>query len=137
MPTGSYKNGSLDATILPAVYAGKGFGRFDIQSSLGATLPVADTVKLGRTVEWNTVAQYRVGKFFWPEIEDNASFFHAGPNDGRVQNFLTPGLIISKVKFNRDSNNHTALVFGGGMQFATTHFHTYNHGLVLTVRTLF
>ena len=28
MPTGSYKNGSPDATILPTIYGGKGFGRF-------------------------------------------------------------------------------------------------------------
>jgi hypothetical protein len=137
LPTGSYKNGSQDATVLPTIYGGKGFGRFDVQSSLGATLPVADTLKLGRVVAWNTVAQYHVGKFFWPEIEDNSFFYHAGPNDGRVQNFVTPGLIFSKVKFQRDSLYSNALVFGGGMQIATTQFHTYNHALVLTVRTLF
>lgn len=137
LPTGSYKNGSVDVAIIPTVYAGKGFGRFDVQSSLGATLPVADTLKLGRVVGWNTVAQYHLGKFFWPEIEDNASFYHAGSNDGRIQNFVTPGLIFSKLKFHRDFRSHDALVFGGGMQIATSHFHTYNHGLVLTVRTLF
>jgi hypothetical protein len=137
LPTGSYKNGSLDAAVVPTVYAGKGFGRFDVQSSLGATLPVADTFKLGRVVGWNTVAQYHLGKYLWPEIEDNASFYHAGPNDGRIQNFVTPGLIFSKLKFHHETRSHDALVFGGGMQIATSHFHTYNHGLVLTVRTLF
>jgi hypothetical protein len=137
LPTGSYSNGALDATIIPTVYAGKGFGPFDVQSSLGATLPVADTAKLGRVIAWNTVGQYRVARFFWPEIEDNAFFYHAGPNDGRIQNFVTPGLIFSKIRFKRDWQSHSALVFGGGMQIATSHFHTYNHGLVLTVRTLF
>ena len=73
------------AAVVPTVYTGKGFGRFDVQSSLGATLPVADTLKLGRVVEWNTVAQYHLGKYLWPEIEDNASFYHAGPNDGGNQ----------------------------------------------------
>jgi hypothetical protein len=137
LPTGSDKNGSIEATVVPTVYAGKGFGRFDVQSSLGATLPVADALTLGRVVAWNTVAQYRVGKVFWPEIEDNAFFYHAGRYDGRIQNFVTPGLIVSKVRFKPDSNTRRALVFGGGMQIATSHFHTYNHGLVLTVRTLF
>jgi hypothetical protein len=137
LPTGSYKNGSMDATISPTVYAGKGFGRFDVQSSLGAVLPMSDTLKLGRVVLWNTVAQYHLGKLFWPEIEDNTSFFSDGLRDGRVQNFITPGLMIAKVKFKRDSPGRRALVFGGGMQIATSHFHTYNHGLVLTVRTLF
>jgi hypothetical protein len=39
IPTGSYKNGSTDASIAPTLGAGKGFGPFDVQSTLGATLP--------------------------------------------------------------------------------------------------
>lgn len=137
MPTGSFKNGSLAATISPTVCAGKGFGRFDVQSTLGAILPANDTTKLGRVVVWNTVGQYHVARFFWPEIESNATFFHGGPNDGRKQNFVTPGLMLSKFKLERDPRNRLALVFGGGMQIATTQFHSYNHGLVLTARMLF
>jgi hypothetical protein len=137
MPTGGYKNGSLASTITPTVCAGKGGGRFDVQTTLGAILPANDTTKLGRVVVWNTATQYRVGKFFWPEIENNATFYHGGPNDGRVQNFVTPGLMLSKFKLERDPRNRLALVFGGGMQIATTQFHTYNHGLVLTARMLF
>jgi hypothetical protein len=137
LPTGSYKNGTLFSTISPTICAGKGFGRFDVQSTVGATLPVADTVKLGRVMAWNTAAQYHIGKLFWPEIEDNAFFYHGGPNDGRVQNFLTPGLILSRIQFQHDSRSLSSLCFGGGMQIATTHFHTYNHGLVLTARMLF
>ncbi len=137
LPTGSYKNGSLDATISPTLCGGKGFGRLDVQSTLGAILPAGDTAKLGRVVVWNTATQYRIGKFFWPEIENNATFYHGGANDGRVQDFVTPGLMLSKFKLERDPRNRLALVVGGGMQIATTHFHTYNHGLVLTARMLF
>ncbi len=137
MPTGSYKNGSLAATISPTVCAGKGFGKFDVQSTLGVTLPAGDTSKLGRVVVWNSVAQYRVGKLFWPEVESNATFYHGGPHDGRAQNFITPGMMVSKFKLERDPRNRLALIFGGGMQIATTQFHTYNHGLVLTARMLF
>lgn len=137
LPTGSYKNGSLAATIIPTLCGGKGFRRFDVQSTLGATLPAGDTTRLGRVVVWNTVAQYRIGKLFWPELEDNVTFYHGGANDGRVQNFLTPGLMLSKFKLERDPRNRLALVFGGGMQIATTQFHAYNHGLVLTARMLF
>jgi hypothetical protein len=54
-----------------------------------------------------------------------------------VQDFVTPGLMLSKFKLERDPRNRLALVFGGGMQIATTQFHTYNHGLVLTARMLF
>src|SRR5271169_6685368 len=86
LPTGSHKNGSLAATITPTLCGGKGFGRFDVQTTLGAVLPAGDTAKLGRPVVWNTAFQYHTGKFFWPEIENNATFYHGGPNDGRVQN---------------------------------------------------
>ena len=137
LPTGSYKNGSLDATISPTLCGGKGFGRLDVQSTLGAILPAGDTAKLGRVVVWNTATQYHLGKFFWPEIENNATFYHGGANDGRVQDFVTPGLMLSKFKLERDPRNRLALVVGGGMQIATTHFHSYNHGLVLTARMLF
>jgi len=137
LPTGSYKNGTLAATLGPTLCAGKGFGRFDVQSTLGAILPAGDTAKLGRVVVWNTVAQYRIGKLFWPEIENNSAFYHGGTNSGRLQNLVTPGLMLSKFKLERDPRNRLALVVGGGMQIATSQFHTYNHGLVLTARMLF
>lgn len=137
LPTGSYKNGSLAATVYPVICAGKGFRRFDVQSTFGATLPTGYTAKLGRPVIWNTVAQYHLAKFFWPEIESNATFYHGGANDGRAQNFVTPGLMLSKFKLERNPRNRLALIFGGGMQIATTQFHTYNHGLVLSSRLLF
>ncbi len=137
LPTGSYKNGSMAPTFSPTLCAGKGFGRFDVQSTIGAVLPADDTTKLGRPVLWNTVAQYHVGKLFWPEIENNATFYHGGTNDGRMQNFLTPGLMLSKFKLEHDPRNRLAFVVGGGMQIATSQFHTYNHGLVLSTRLLF
>ena len=108
-----------------------------MQSTVGATLPAGQTAKLGRGVVWNTAAQYHIGKFFWPEIENNATFLHGGANDGRLQNFVTPGLMLSKFKLERDPRSPIAMVFGGGMQIATSQFHTYNHGLVLTARLLF
>jgi hypothetical protein len=137
LPTGSYKNGSLAATVIPTLCAGKGFGRFDVQSTIGVTLPTGDTAKIGRVAVWNTVGQYHISKFLWPEIESNATFYHGGAHDGMVQNFITPGLMVSKFKLEGDPRNRLALVFGGGMQIATTHFTTYNHGLVLTARMLF
>jgi len=137
IPTGSYKNGSTDGSLTPTVHAGKGFGRFDVQSSLGAVLPTGHTDQIGRPLNWNVVAQYRIGKVFWPEIENNATFFHGGSNDGRVQNFITPGLMVSKIKLRSNPRDRLALIFGAGMQIATSHFHTFNHGLILTARLTF
>ncbi|MGA2922833.1 MAG: hypothetical protein ABSE28_17120 [Candidatus Sulfotelmatobacter sp.] len=100
-------------------------------------VPAGDTSKLGRPVLWNAVGQYHIRRFFWPEIENNATFYPGGPNDGRVQNFVTPGLMLGKSKLEHDPRNRLALVIGGGMQIATPQFHTDNQGPVLTARMLF
>ena len=138
IPTGSYSNGSTDASVSPTLLAGKGFGHFDVISCLGGTLPTLDTAKLGRSVAWNTTAQYRIHKYFWPEIEDNATFFYGGKNGGKMQNFVTPGITLSKFKLHPgNETSRLAVAFGGGVQIATSQFHTYNHNLVLTSRFIF
>jgi len=138
IPTGSYSNGSPDASVSPSLLGGKGFGKFDVISSLGGTLPTGDTLKLGRSIAWNTTAQYKIGKYVWPELESNATFFYGGKNDGKMQNFLTPGVTFSKFKFRpSDAKSRAAIALGGGEQIATSHFHTYNHNLVFTSRLIF
>jgi hypothetical protein len=140
VPTGSYKNGSTNASIAPTVGGGKGVGRLDVQSTLGATLPTGNpaTTASGRPVAWNTVGQYRIGKLFWPEIESNATFFKGGTNDGKTQEFVTPGIIVGKCALHPgDPKSRPGLAFGGGMQIATSRFHAYNHAVVLTARWIF
>jgi len=140
VPTGSAKNGSTDASIAPTLGTGKGFGRFDVQSTLGATLPTGKPAitTAGRPVAWNTVAQYRLGKIFWPEIESNATFYKGGANDGKTQEFITPGLIVGKCALHaEDPKSRPGLAIGAGMQIAASHFHTYNHALILTARWIF
>jgi hypothetical protein len=63
VPTGSYKNGTEVSTITPTVVAGKGFGKFGIESALGAGLPTSSVPAIGRTIQWNTTAQYQIGKY--------------------------------------------------------------------------
>ena len=138
IPTGDHTNGSTDASVAPTLLAGKGFGRFDVISSLGGTLPTGDTVKLGRSIAWNTTAQYHVSKYLWPEVEVNTTYFSGGKNDGKSQNFLTPGLTTSRFKFrSNDERSRTGIAIGAGMQIATSRFHAYNHQLVLTSRFIF
>jgi len=136
-PTGSYKNGSPDGSVAPTIYGGKGYGRFDVQSSLAATLPTGDTATTGRPVAWNTVGQYRATRLLWPEIENNSTFYHGGPNDGKLQSFVTPGLMVNKIPLSRAPNSRLAFIFGGGFQIATSQFHSYNHALVVTGRISF
>jgi hypothetical protein len=140
VPTGSYKNGSTDASVQPNIGGGKGFGNFDVQSTLGATLPTGNPAitTSGRPVAWNTVAQYRIAKLFWPELESNATFYKGGTNDGKHQEFITPGIIIGKCALRpSDPKSRPGLAFGGGMQIAASKFHSYNHALVLTARWIF
>lgn len=138
IPTGDHTNGSTDASLSPTLLAGKGFGRFDLVSSLGGTLPTGDNVKLGRSIGWNTTVQYHFGKYLWPEMETNSTYFFGGKNDGKAQNFITPGLTTSQFKFRpNDGRSRTGIAIGAGMQIASSRFHAYNHQLVFTTRFLF
>lgn len=138
IPTGSYSNGSTDASVNPALLAGKGFGRFDVISTLSGTLPTENTDTLGRSIAWNTIGQYHLGKYLWPEVESNATWFYGGKNDGKMQNFLTPGITTTRFKFHpSDAKSRTGIALGAGMQIASSHFHTFNHGLVFSCRFIF
>jgi hypothetical protein len=138
IPTGSHSNGSPDASVSPTVLGGKGFGKFDVISCLGGTLPTEETNKVGRSIAWNTTAQYHISKYVWPELESNATWFFAGKNDGKKQNFITPGVVFSKFKLRPDdADSRMGVAFGAGMQIATSQFHTYNHELAFTTRFVF
>jgi opacity protein-like surface antigen len=132
IPTGSYSNGSTDATVRPTLAFGKGYRRADFQSTIGAILPVANTSKLGRPIEWNTALQYKTGEHLWPEVEFNTTFYEGGPHDGNTQNFITPG-IVGHWKL----HNRLGLTLGAGMQIASSRYHAYNHGLILSARMPF
>ena len=138
IPTGSYSNGSPDSSVSPTLLAGKGFGKLDVISCLGGTLPTEETNKVGRSIAWNTTAQYHLSKYVWPELESNATWFFAGKNNGKMQNFLTPGILFSKFKLRpSDETSRAGVAFGAAMQIATSQFHTYNHELAFTSRFVF
>ena len=140
VPTGKNGNGSCCAVVTPTLAVGKGFGNFDVVSTAGGSLPVTGAKKLGRSVIWNTTAQYRVAKtgiarFLRPEVESNSTFFFGGSNDGKTQSFVTPGLVVGKIPLTR--HGRLGFTFGAGEQIAVTHFHTANHLTVLTFRVPF
>lgn len=133
IPTGAYKNGARGAIVTPTIAAGKGFRRFDVQATLGGGLPVNDTQLIGRTLLTNVTAQYHISRYLWPEIESNSTFFYGGPNDGRKQSFITPGLVLGRFPL----HHRVGLTFGGGFQIAATQYHQYNHAVIVTVRMPF
>jgi hypothetical protein len=130
LPTGQYKNGATDPIIVPTIAYGKGFGQFDVQGTFGVTLPTGNESKIGRTYPWNSAFQYRLYRKLWPEVELNYTHFQDGPNNGKTQVFVTPGLIIGKLELWK----RLGFTVGGGFQIATTHFHVTNHNAIFTVR---
>ena len=129
-PTGQFKNGATNSIITPTIAYGKGFRNFDVQGTFGVSLPAGNEAAIGRTYPWNNAFQYRVYRKLWPEVEVNYTHFQDGPNNGKTQVFLTPGLVLGKFHLWRE----LGLTFGGGFQIAATHFHTSNHNGILTVR---
>lgn len=145
IPTGKNGNGSCCAVVTPSIGGGKGWGTFDLETTFGGSLPVSNAHGLGHTVTWNNVAQDRLAKrgvarFFWPEVELNSSFFYGGANDGKIATYGTPGIVIGRIPLAHNADGtpgRLGLTFGAGEQIALTHFHTYNHEIVLTARVPF
>ena len=133
IPTGTYKNGAASALVTPTLAAGKGWGKFDVQSTLAGALPVNSVNTLGRAILSNTAFQYHPQRFLWPEAEINSTFWNGGTNDGKKQTFVTPGLIFGRFPIRR----RMALVAGAGFQIATTHYNQYNHAVTATIRIPF
>jgi hypothetical protein len=132
-PTGSRRYGAGNAVLTPTLAFGKGFGRFDVQSTLGLNLPAGATAKLGRQLQWNTAFQYQAARKLWPELEVNSTFYKTGPNAGDKQVFLTPGLGFGRVRLRRGLRFSSA----AGLQIAVTKFHTYDHRWMFSERISF
>jgi hypothetical protein len=94
LPSGSTPNGIGHAIFSPTIAVGKGFGRWDLQSTIGATLPAGGIGVLGRSVVFNTALDYRIKGKLWPMLEQNSTFWHGGLLDGKHQTFITPGVVI-------------------------------------------
>ncbi len=132
-PTGSHRCGAGEAVVTPTMAFGKGWGRFDVQSTLGVNLPAGDTAKLGRQVLWNTAFQYQAAWKLWPELEANSTFYTTGKYAGETQMFLTPGLGFGRAHLAGRFRVSSAV----GVQIAATQFHTYNHRLMFSTRVSF
>jgi len=135
-PTGSHQNGAPTAIYYPNLAAGRMWGRFDVQTTLGGSMPTGKIWEQGRQIQWNTTAQVLAGRNLWLDIEDNAMFNFGGPFDGKTENFLTPAFFYV-LRRKEWKATHPIFVVGGGMQIATSGFHTYNHNLIPEMRMLF
>ncbi len=127
--------------ITPTLGAGKGWGDFDIQTTLSIAQPTAQQNIIGTALIWNTTFQYNFATYFWPEFETNLTHWYGGERDGKTQMFLTPGLILGRFPL----AGRLLFVVGAGYQFAVTPKLTetpvltpiYNHAWLITARTPF
>ena len=129
-PTGTPPNGSGHPILSPTFAAAKGVGPWDIQSTIGASLPATGANLLGRMILFNTAVDYRIKGKIWPMLEQNSTFWSGGNLDGRKQTFLTPGLVLGG--FPLAERLHIS--FGTGVQIAVTQFHQFNHRWIVSVR---
>jgi hypothetical protein len=127
--------------VTPTLAAGKGWGDFDVQSTLSVAVPTAEGDKIGTALIWNTAFQYHFAKVFWPEFETSLTHWYGGLRGDKTQLFLTPGLILGRFPL----YDRFSFVVGAGYQFAVTPKLTetpvitpvYDHAWILTVRTPF
>jgi hypothetical protein len=133
VPTGSNVNGNGHFIFTPTLAGGKGWGNFDVQSTVGVSFSNGGLDRLGMPLAWNTTFQYRVFKYFWPEFETNYTWQSYGIDTGHQMLFLTPGLLIGRIPI----HDRVGLTFGIGDQIAATFHRNYNHNLILTARIPF
>ena len=129
-PSATPPNGLEHTVWSPMIAAAKGWGFFDVQSTLSGNLPQSGISVLGRQILFNNAFQFKVANIFWPEVETNSTFFVDGPLSGNNETFLTPGLITGP--FQIADRLHFAT--GLGVQIAASHFHRYDHRVIWSIR---
>ncbi len=100
--------------ITPTIAAGKGFGNFDVQGTIGVSLPTAHQDTIGRAIATNIAFQYHLGEYFWPELEINDTAWSGGLRGGKSQLLITPGLILGRFALGAGTRG----IVGVGYQYA-------------------
>jgi hypothetical protein len=140
LPTGALVYTNHNRVFTPTLAAGKGFGDFDLQATVGDAMPTRDNSKAGRSIITNVTAQYHISRLLWPEIEINRTDWSGGSRDSRSQTYLTPGLILGRFVV----SGRSKLIFGAGYQTAISRQYatspatpTFNHDWILSARLTF
>ncbi|OIQ90849.1 hypothetical protein GALL_272500 [mine drainage metagenome] len=128
-------------SVTPTLAAGKGWGDFDIQATMGLQMPVSYASENGNALNSNVTFQYHFERYFWPELEVNNTYWTNGPRGGRFQTFLTPGIIFGRFGL----GDGAKVILGVGYQFAITPPEdnlepltpTYDRALLATARVAF
>ena len=87
-PTGTPPNGLGHTILSPTLAAAKGIGRWDVQTTLGANLPVSGSSILGRAIVFNTAVDYKIRGRIWPMLEQNSVFLVGRDTGWKKTSFL-------------------------------------------------
>ena len=144
-------NGKISNHVLtaqPTLAAGKGWGDFDIQSTLSVQVPVSgrdspgntrneqDGLRRSHTLEHHLSVSS--DQYSWPELEVNHEYWPNGEHGGLNQVLLTPGLILGRFKIGRDTPTRPVnLIIGAGYQVAVTSNPVVKNNFVATLRLTF
>ena len=130
MPTGSEHNTADHAIFTPTIAFGRGWGDFDVQGTVGASIPDNAVGNLGTPILANVAVQYRVAKYFWPEVEVNYTYWPNGDRQGISQVLITSGIVIGKIPI----WERLGVTVGAGFQVAVTEQAVYRNNTILSVR---
>jgi hypothetical protein len=129
----------------PTLAFGKGWGDFDIQTTISEQFPVSAIGSPGTTpsenlksfgdpILWNTAFQYHFSQYFWPEFEVNYEYWPNGEHGGYNQVMFTPGIIFGRFPLGTGREN---LIVGAGYQFAVTNNPVIANNVVVSARISF
>lgn len=137
VPTGSAPFSSDVPIYTPTLAFGKGWGSreegFDVQSTLGVSVPGGDKARVGMPVVWSTAFQGHLARYFWPEFEIALTHWTDGPQDGKWQAIATAGIVAGR--FPIAGRVHVDVGFG--YQWAISAFRTYDSAWLATARLPF
>jgi hypothetical protein len=139
-PTGAPAFTNNAYLITPTLAAGKGWGDFDVQGTVGVAIPTSYESTIGDAVTTNVTAQYHIARYFWPEVELNDTYWSGGERSGKNQLFVTPGIVLGRFEL----GGRAKLSVGFGYQVALSPPQildpltpTYNHEWILSARLSF
>ena len=132
VPSGSANYSSHHYIYTPTIAGGKGWGDFDIQSTLGVALPdsLGKESGPGTPLIFNTSLQYKIAKVVWPDVEFNYTYWPNGVHENKQQLFVSPGLIFGRFPIWK----RLRVVAGIGYQVAVTSRPLYHNNFDITVR---
>ena len=134
VPMGDRVFSSHHYAITPTIAVGKGWGDFDVQMTLGDSIPTGQADEIGHPISLNTAFQYHMWDVLWPEMEVNYTYWPDGKKEGKSQVYLTPGVVFGRFPI----IDRLKLIVGVGYQFVIAPENPgFQHNWILSVRTAF